>query len=83
MEDAFQINFDESLGVEYFEGLEDRLAQSAIKDEVISTGYPSLDCRIGGGYRRKSMFVFAGPANVGKTLILNDAKLEFFKNIEN
>lgn len=73
MEDAFQVNFDESLGCEYFEGLEDRLERSSIQEEVITTGLRELDNRIGGGYRRKSMFVFAGPSNVGKTLVLNDA----------
>lgn len=73
MEEAFQISFDESIGIEYFSGLEDRLSRADIRDEIIPTGYKSLDERIGGGYRRKAMFVFAGASNVGKTLVLNDA----------
>lgn len=73
MEKAFQVNFDESFGTEYFAGLEERAIRAEEPTEVMSTGIPSLDSRIGGGYRRKSMFVFAGPANVGKTLVLNDA----------
>jgi replicative DNA helicase len=73
MEGAFRLNFDESLGHDYFTDLEERLERANIAAEVISTGLPSLDNLIGGGYRRKSLFVFAGPANSGKTLVLNDA----------
>jgi archaellum biogenesis ATPase FlaH len=73
MESAFRLNFDESLGQDYFNGLEERLERAALAAEVISTGLPSLDMLIGGGYRRKSLFVFAGPANSGKSLVLNDA----------
>lgn len=73
MENAFRVNFDESLGLNYFEDLEQRLARCALTHEVISTGLPTLDGLIGGGYRRKALFVFAGPGNVGKSLVLNDA----------
>jgi len=73
MEDAFKVNFDESLGLDYFEDLEERMARCEISIEKFSTGIPSLDEYTGGGYRRKSLFVYAGPANTGKTLCLNDA----------
>lgn len=73
MEEAFKVNFDESLGLDYFEDLEDRMARCEISIEKFSTGIPSLDEYTGGGYRRKSLFVYAGPANTGKTLCLNDA----------
>jgi replicative DNA helicase len=73
MKSAFEISFDETMGIEYFSGMEDRLSRSGLTQEIIPTGYKSLDSRIGGGYRRKSMFVFAGSSNVGKTLVLNDA----------
>lgn len=73
MEKAFHLNFDESLGMEYFEGLEARLERSQIGTKIISTGIPTFDKQVGGGYRKKSMFVFAAASNVGKTLFLNDA----------
>jgi replicative DNA helicase len=73
MERAFQVDFDESLGIEYFDGMEERLIRAAEPTEVMCTGYKSLDSRVGGGYRRKSMFVFAAASNVGKTLVLNDS----------
>jgi replicative DNA helicase len=73
MEESFRLNFDESLGLDYFEDLETRLERSKIVNEVVSTGLPSLDVLMGGGYRRKALFVYAGPGNVGKSLVLNDA----------
>lgn len=73
MENAFKINFDESLGMEYFDGLEERHERSAISTKVYTTGIPTLDEYTGGGYRKKSFWVFAGPSNTGKTLCLNDA----------
>lgn len=72
-EEAFKFDFDDSLGIEYWQDLEARKIRSSVKDEVITTGIPSLDKLIGGGYRRKGMFIWAGPANSGKTLFLNDA----------
>jgi replicative DNA helicase len=73
MEDSFRINFDESLGLDYFKDLESRMERCNISNEKISTGLPTLDKMIGGGYRRKALFVYAGPGNVGKSLVLNDA----------
>lgn len=75
MEKAIRISFDETLGLDYFEDLETRLARADIISEVMTTGIPSLDNLVGGGYRRKSLFVYAGPGNVGKSLVLNDAAL--------
>lgn len=72
MEEAFRINFDETLGLDYFLEFEDRLSRADQLKEVITTGIPSLDDLIGGGYRRKSFYVYAGPGNSGKSLILND-----------
>jgi replicative DNA helicase len=73
IENAVKISFDDSLGSEYFTAMEERLERSKTPVEVISTGLKGLDNKTGGGYRRKTFFVFAGPANSGKSLILNDA----------
>lgn len=79
-EEAFKFDFDETLGIEYWQDLEARKLRSSIKDDVISTGIPSLDRLIGGGYRRKGLFIWAGPANSGKTLFLNDAATSVMMN---
>lgn len=73
IEDAFKVTFDESMGLDYWEDLEKRSARSNDIKETMTTSLPTLDKYIGGGYRRKALFVFAGPPNVGKSLVLNDA----------
>lgn len=83
LEEAFKLSFDESMGLDYWEDLESRSTRSKEISEVISTGMPSLDKLIGGGYRKKSLFAFAGPPNVGKTLILNDAASTLALNGQN
>lgn len=72
MEEAFKINFDETFGLDYFDELEQRKERCKEKEEIISTGIKCLDNAIGGGLRRKTLCLFAGPANTGKTLCLND-----------
>jgi replicative DNA helicase len=73
MEKAFRISFEENLGIEYFEDLESRLLRTSIRPEVYSTGINTLDENLGGGYRKKALFIYAGPSNSGKSLFLNDS----------
>ena len=70
--DASHINFDESLGLDYWEDLGQRIERMKSPDQVIPTGTPSLDDHIGGGWRRKILAIFGAATNVGKTLILGD-----------
>lgn len=69
--EAANITFDEDLGVEYFADMDKRM--DALKDKtlVIPTGITSLDDKIGGGIRPKSLVIFGAGTNVGKTLILS------------
>lgn len=73
MEEAFKSNFEEEKELDYWDHLEERQERSKENSTVYPSGLPSLDKMIGGGYRKKGLFVFAGPPNVGKSLILNDA----------
>lgn len=73
LEPAFQISFDESWGLDYWEDLIPRMKRNSENVKAIPSGYKSLDEIMGGGYRKKSLFAFAGPPNSGKSLILNDA----------
>lgn len=74
-EEVFQIDFEENFGIEYFSDLEDRIERMKNKEPPIPTSLQSLNSRIGDGYYRKSLFVFAGPANTGKTLWLNNESI--------
>lgn len=76
LDDAYRINFDDSLGIEYFEDLEGRLQRSQATTRPISTGLPKFDEFIGGGYRRKALFLFAAPSNGGKSIFLNNAAVD-------
>lgn len=74
MKEAFSLQVDESLGLDYFEDLENRAERiSQAEDPLIDTGMKTLNELLGGGYRKKAFYVFAGPANSGKSLVLNDA----------
>lgn len=74
LKEAFQTQVDDSWGLDYFEDLEARgVRMATVDDPFISTGMSSMDELIGGGYRKKALYVFAGPANSGKSLVLNDA----------
>ncbi len=70
-----KLSFNDDYGLDYFRDLEARMERTGTLNESISTTYPSLDTLVGGGYRRKSIFIYAGPANIGKTLVLNDSAL--------
>lgn len=73
MEDVFKVSFDEKMGLDYWEDLQDRYDRCDRINEFIPTHLKELNDLIGGGYRRKALFVYAGPPNVGKSLVLNDA----------
>jgi len=68
-----KLSFNDDFGLDYFSDLEGRLERAATLNEATSTTYPSLDRLMGGGYRSKALFIYAGPANTGKTLVLNDS----------
>lgn len=72
MDEAYQINFDDSLGLDYFGSIEERMKRLKNGDSIINTGLNVLNNNIGGGWRKKTLNVFGAGTNVGKTLILSD-----------
>lgn len=81
LKEAFEVHVEESLGQDYFEDLEARAKRlSETAEPFISSGLKTLDNLLGGGYRKKALYVFAGPANSGKSLILNDAAVNLTLN---
>jgi len=81
--EVFSISFDDNFGLEYFDTLEDRYARMQEKVEVFSTGISSLDRLIGGGWRRKTLNIVAGPANSGKTMWMVNFARNAVKNGKN
>ncbi len=81
LKQAFEVSVDDSLGLDYFEDLESRADRIATaNDPIIDSGMKTLNELLGGGYRKKALYVFAGPANSGKSLILNDAAVNLAMN---
>lgn len=72
LDEAYQINFDENLGLDYFGNLKERMNRLKTGAHIIPTGLGVLDAAIGGGWRNKTLNVFGAGTNVGKTLILSD-----------
>jgi replicative DNA helicase len=73
-------NWDEDLGLDYFEELDERYERLATESEVVvSSGIPALDAAIGGGFRKKTINLFGGPSGVGKTLVLGNLTAEAMK----
>ncbi|MCS7316931.1 MAG: hypothetical protein NZZ41_01225 [Candidatus Dojkabacteria bacterium] len=67
---ASEVSFDDDLGIDYFGDLHKRIEDMKKSDYIIPSGHKIIDEAIGGGWRPKSLIVFAAPTNGGKTLIL-------------
>jgi KaiC/GvpD/RAD55 family RecA-like ATPase len=67
---AVQIGLQKDLGTDYWANPKERL--SAIKDKngQISTGWPTLDKKLFGGFNRGELNIFAGGSGAGKSLFL-------------
>lgn len=65
-------NWDDDLGMEYETDIEGRYDRLSNEDLLITTGIRTLDDAIGGGIRKKSLFLAGGQSGVGKTLILGN-----------
>ena len=72
IKDAVQISLTKDMGTDYFEDPRKRLL--AIKDNngQTSTGWPSLDKKLYGGFNRGELQIFAGGSGSGKSLFMQN-----------
>jgi len=77
IKDAVQISLTKDLGTDYFEDPKTRL--SALKDNngQISTGWPTLDKKLFGGFNRGELNIFAGGSGSGKSLFMQNLAVNF------
>jgi archaellum biogenesis ATPase FlaH len=70
IKDAIQISLNKDMGTDYFEDPRARL--SALKDGngQISTGWPSIDRKLYGGFNRGELNIFCAGSGGGKSLFL-------------
>jgi replicative DNA helicase len=73
-EDICKICLDTERGIELF-GDVDKIIDDILNEDVyISSGWDWVDEHLGGGYRQdgKALYVFAGQANIGKSIFLGN-----------
>lgn len=77
IKDAVQISLTKDLGTDYFEDPKTRL--TALKDNngQISTGWPTLDRKLFGGFNRGELNIFAGGSGSGKSLFMQNLAVNF------
>jgi len=68
MKEATEMGLIADLGINYFENVEQRLDSYDLQDEVVSTGWKSVDNVIGGGIGRQELVLFLAPSGGGKSV---------------
>lgn len=72
MREAITVNFDKDLGISIRDVEEGMTMLNELGDEsTISTGIPSLDTALDGGWRGKEIYCFAATPGIGKCLFRN------------
>ena len=71
---ACNISITTNVGHNYFKDVEHHITDLTTREQKIKTGWNWLDARLGGGFleQGRSMYVFAGPTNVGKSIFLSN-----------
>lgn len=71
-EKAYNISLKENLGHWYFEDIDKHVKDLVAVYKPIPTGWKFLDDRIEGGLFPKTLTIFAGQVNVGKSIVLGN-----------
>lgn len=72
VKDAVQISLTRNLGTDYFEDPRARLMKLKSNNGQFSTGWPTLDNRLYGGFNRGELEIFAGGSGAGKSLFMQN-----------
>lgn len=75
VEKISNVDFTVDIGMDYFNDIEKFVSDISEGENFISTGYPWLDRKLGGGYNAdgRAMYVFSGAPNSGKSILLGNA----------
>lgn len=77
---AIQTSLNRDLGINYFDGVEDRLRDLLNNSPVIKTGWDELDELLGGGISRQELVLYAGISGVGKSILMSNQSINHVKN---
>jgi archaellum biogenesis ATPase FlaH len=70
IKDAIQISLNKDMGTDYFEDPRTRLTKLKDGNGQISTGWPSIDKKLYGGFNRGELNIFCAGSGGGKSLFL-------------
>ncbi len=70
IKDAIQISLNKDMGTNYFEDPRARLEKLKSSNGQISTGWPTVDKKLYGGFNRGELNIFAAASGGGKSLFL-------------
>jgi len=70
IKDAMQVSLSKDMGTDYFEDPRGRLDNLKNSNGQISTGWPSVDKKLYGGFNRGELNIFAAASGGGKSLFL-------------
>ena len=72
IKDAVQISLQRDMGTDYFADPRARLTKIKNNNGQVSTGWPSIDRKLYGGFNRGELQIFAGGSGSGKSLFLQN-----------
>jgi KaiC/GvpD/RAD55 family RecA-like ATPase len=79
IKDAVQISLTKDMGIDYFEDPKARINRYFNSGGQVSTGWPSLDKILYGGFSRGELNVFAGGSGSGKSLVMMNIALSWLQ----
>lgn len=83
LKQAVSVSFDRSIGHDYFEDYEKRYEYYTKQEEKIAFDLDYLNLITNGGVAKKTLNIFVGGVNVGKTLTLCHLAASYLKNLHN
>jgi replicative DNA helicase len=82
-EKAHTINLSDDMGHWYFEEIDEHIKELTTTYKAIPTGWKFLDDKCEGGLFPKTLTVFAGQVNVGKSIVLGNITTNLVLNDKN
>lgn len=77
IKDAVQISLQKDLGIDYYESPNDRLQSLKNRNGQMSTGWPSLDQKMYGGFNKGELVIFAAQSGGGKSVFLANLAVNY------
>jgi len=77
VKEAIQIGLAKDMGTDYFADPKGRLEGLKDNNGQVSTGWPSIDKKLFGGFNRGELNIWAGGSGAGKSLFLQNMAVNF------